>query len=288
MKRTVIKIDEEKCNGCGRCVIGCHEGALQLIEGKAKIISELYCDGLGACIGECPVGAIILEERETEAYDEIAVMQRIVLQGEETVLAHLKHLKAHQQTDFFQQGVNFLRENHIAFDFSKLHDIRGHFSGCPGNKERFFEQKQNNIDPSQCVEIKDSTTQKIEILSEQRNFPLQLHLINPNASFLQDADLLLAADCSAFCFGNFHQQFIKNHILTIACPKLDTNQEIYLKKLKIMLEESKIRSLTVVIMEVPCCGGLLGLAEKALSSSYRNIPLQKVVISVRGEILEIK
>ncbi|MDR1792264.1 MAG: 4Fe-4S dicluster domain-containing protein [Bacteroidales bacterium] len=274
MKRTLIKIDEQKCTGCGLCVEGCHEGALQLIDGKARIISELYCDGLGACIGECPVGAIITQEQEAEPYDENAVMEKICPKGEKTIIAHLKHLKEHQQTAFFEQGVEYLRKHNIDIDLSTLHSHSdGHFEGCPGAKERIF-----------------AVNQEVTALQESPSFlqqwPIQLHLVSPQATFFRNADVLLAADCTAFALGNFHPKYLKNHALAIACPKLDSQQEIYVEKLTIMIEQTNINTLTIITMEVPCCSGLIRLAQKAASQAQRKIPLKSIVVSLDGKLLQ--
>ena len=204
MKRTIVKIDEALCNGCGACITGCHEGALQLINGKAVLVSEIYCDGLGACIGECPVGAITLEEREAEAFSEEAVAATYV--------------------------------------------------------------------------------QPFEL----RQFPVQLHLLNPRAGFLKGANLLLAADCTAFASGEFHSRFLKGKMLAIACPKLDSETQLYIAKLTEMIDVAQIDTLTVLIMEVPCCGGLTNIAEIAREQAKRHIPIKIIVISLSGEVLSEK
>ena len=279
MKRTIIKIDEEKCNGCGLCVEGCHEGALQIIDDKARIISDLFCDGLGACIGECPVDAIELEEREAEPYDEYAVMDRISPKGEKTIRAHLLHLKEHNEMFFFKQGLNYLEEHNLSIDMAGLdikneHAEHGASFGCPGKKELFFE-KQNQ-----------ATESTAEISSQLRQWPIQLHLLNPEASYFKNADVMLAADCTAFAYGDFHNRFLKNRILAIACPKLDSNKDSYVEKLINMIDNATINTLTVVIMEVPCCSGLLQLAQQAILQAKRKIPIKKIVVSLKGDIVQ--
>ena len=217
MKRTVIKIDEELCNGCGICVNGCHEGALQLIDGKARMISDLYCDGLGACIGDCPVGAIDFEEREAEPYDEIAVMERLVPKGEKTIRAHLLHLKEHNETALLAQGLRYLEEHNIEIDMDiennneQNSDCGQAFSACPGSREMSFA-------PVKPVVPIGSTP------SQLRQWPVQLHLLNPQAGYFRGADVVLAADCTAYAYGGFHNRFLRNRILAIACPKLDSNK----------------------------------------------------------------
>jgi Pyruvate/2-oxoacid:ferredoxin oxidoreductase delta subunit len=279
MKRTIIKIDEDKCTGCGLCVDGCHEGALQIIDGKARMVSDLFCDGLGACIGECPVDAIELEEREAEPYDEYAVMDRISPKGEKTIRAHLLHLKDHNELEYLKQGLNYLREHNIQIDMTGLEYENGNTEhgksfGCPGKKEIFFETKG---------QANEST---IETSSQLRQWPVQLHLLNPEASYLKNADVVLAADCTAFAYGDFHNRFLKNRILAIACPKLDNNKENYVEKLATMIDRTNINTLTVVMMEVPCCSGLLQLAQQALSQAKRKIPIKKIIISLQGNILQ--
>lgn len=279
MKRTVIKIDEELCNGCGICVNGCHEGALQLIDGKARMISDLYCDGLGACIGDCPVGAIDFEEREAEPYDEIAVMERLVPKGEKTMRAHLLHLKEHNETALLAQGLRYLEEHNIEIDMDiennneQNSDCGQAFSACPGSREMSFA-------PVKPVVPIGSTP------SQLRQWPVQLHLLNPQAGYFRGADVVLAADCTAYAYGGFHDRFLRNRILAIACPKLDSNKEVYVSKIADMIDGAQINTLTVVIMEVPCCGGLLQLVKMALEQASNKVPVKKVVIGIEGEIVE--
>ena len=279
MKRTVIKIDEELCNGCGICVNGCHEGALQLIDGKARMISDLYCDGLGACIGDCPVGAIDFEEREAEPYDEIAVMERLVPKGEKTIRAHLLHLKEHNETALLAQGLRYLEGHNIEIDMDiennneQNSDCGQAFSACPGSREMSFA-------PVKPVVPIGSTP------SQLRQWPVQLHLLNPQAGYFRGADVVLAADCTAYAYGGFHNRFLRNRILAIACPKLDSNKEVYVSKIADMIDGAQINTLTVVIMEVPCCGGLLQLVKMALEQASNKVPVKKVVIGIEGEIVE--
>jgi len=293
MKRTIIKIDEELCNGCEACVSGCHEGALQMIDGKARMVSELFCDGLGACIGDCPVGAITLEEREAEPYDEIATIERMIPKGEGTIIAHLKHLKDHGEIDYLKQGVGYLRANGVQIDFAQVHNHGGagcaskpveapqhaHTGGgCPGSREMSFA-------PAAAPSFKMATPAATGGASQLRQWPVQLHLLNPQAGYFRGADVVLAADCVAFSFADFHNRFLAGKILAIACPKLDSNKESYVEKLKDMIQLSSINTLTVIIMEVPCCGGLLQLANKAVTESGRKIPLKLVIIGTQGDVL---
>jgi len=293
MKRTIIKIDEELCNGCGNCVKGCHEGALQLINEKAVMVSELYCDGLGACIGECPVGAIVLEEREAEPYSEVAVMERIAPKGESVILAHLKHLKEHGEKTLMKEGVGYLRSHNIQVDLSSIHgQEERHGGGCPGSAARSWGPVENQKAPVyEACQVPGPAKSNRPVFapiqsqpSELRQFPVQLHLINPQAPYFQGANLLLAADCTAFAAGDFHSRFLKGKKLAIACPKLDSNMDNYKEKLVSMIDDAQIETLTVLIMEVPCCGGLLGVAKAARDRASRNIPIKVIVLSVQGEV----
>jgi ferredoxin len=288
MLRTIIKIDEELCNGCEACVQGCHEGALQMIDGKARMISELFCDGLGACIGECPVGAITLEEREAEPYDEIATLERMIPKGRNTMMAHLKHLKEHGETEYLRQAVTYLRNNGIELDFANIHNTppkhapqasHSHGGGCPGSKEISFAPK------TAAAFSFGSVGNQSKPESQLRQWPVQLHLLNPQAGYFSGSDVVLAADCVPFSFPDFHNRFLAGKTLAIACPKLDSNKESYVMKLKSMIEDSKINTLNVVIMEVPCCGGLLGIAQKALQESNRKIPVKLSIVGIKGEII---
>jgi len=297
MKRTIIKIDEALCNGCGICIEGCHEGALQLIDGKARMISDLYCDGLGACIPECPVSAIRLEEREAEPYDEIRVMERITPKGEATVIAHLNHLIDHNQREFVKQGIDYIRNNKLEINLSKLKPFKkeksnqkqenkekmntenpiktsGHGGGCPGSRMMNFDH------PAPASQPSEATDQP----SMLRQWPVQLHLVNPKAPYFQQADVLLAADCVAFAMGDFHTKYLNGKGLAIACPKLDSGKDIYIEKLTAMINDAKINTLTVMKMEVPCCSGLLQMAKMASERADRKVPVKSITVSLQGEV----
>ena len=274
MKRNIIHIDEERCTGCGLCANGCHEGALQIIDGKARLISELYCDGLGACIGDCPVDAISIEEREAEPYDECAVMERIVPKGEATIMAHLKHLKEHGQTQLLQQGIDFLKKHNIAFNISVL-EQEPSACGCPGAASRSFKPMMPSVAPTGHTQASALT-----------HWPIQLHLINPASPHFAGADLLLASDCTAFSMGAFHDQLMRNRKLAIACPKLDSGHDVYINKLVQLIDTAKINTLTVAIMEVPCCSGLLRMAQMAAQRTSRKVPIRRVVLNIEGQIID--
>ena len=278
MKRKIIRIDEEKCNGCGLCIPNCPEGALQIVSGKARLVRDLLCDGLGACLGHCPEGAILVEEREAEAYDEKAVIANVAAQGRETIEAHLHHLMEHGQRDHLHQAVGFLQERGIAVDIPRQSPstptASGHFVGCPGARSATFAV----VDPpAQGGEVRAS------MLS---HWPIQLHLVNPLAPHFAGSDLLLAADCVAYTIGDFHKDHLHGKTLAIGCPKLDDGQEAYLAKLITLIDSAEIRSLTVMIMQVPCCSGLFQLAQRAVQQSSRKIPIRYQVVGIRGEIVQ--
>jgi len=198
MKRDILKIDEDLCNGCGQCVPNCHEGALQVIDGKARLVNDLMCDGLGACIGHCPEGAITIEK----------------------------------------------------------------------------------------ASIQNDTVTILDQPSELRQWPVQMHLVNPEAPYFKSADLLLAADCVAFSMGDFHSNHLKDKSLAIACPKLDQETNSYIEKLTAMIDIAKVNTITVMMMEVPCCGGLLNMVRTALVSASRKVPVKKMIVGINGEVLQ--
>ncbi len=233
--RKIIKIDDEKCNGCGICVPACAEGALQIIDGKVKLISEKYCDGLGACLGECPQGAITIEERTAEEFDE------------EAVELHLEEKKP------------------------TMEELP---CGCPSATVTQFERQE-----ATGVVPKEATDQQ----SMLGHWPVQLTLVPPKAPFLQGVDLVLAADCVPFAYASFHQDFLRNHSLLVACPKLDDFQA-HLKKLTDILSRSQVKSLTAVHMEVPCCFGLVHMAKQAILASGKDILFEEVTIGVGGDL----
>lgn len=278
MKRKIITINEDLCTGCGICADACVEGAIQIIDGKARLICEILCDGLGACIGTCPEGAITFEEKESEPYNEIKVIQLLIEKGEKTVKAHLKHLKHHGQHEWLKQAVTYLIEHkhEISFDVEttirEVHNSHTHHhgGGCPGSKAMQFEQNSH---------ISEST-------SALSHWPIQMHLISPHAPYFQNADVLLTADCVAYALGSFHSKYLKNKRLIIACPKLDSHQETYFEKLLALIDENNINTLTVMIMEVPCCRGLLSLAQKAVQTANNKIPIKTVIVSIQGEIIK--
>jgi len=290
MLRDILKIDEEKCTGCGLCVPNCHEGALQVIDGKVRLVSELMCDGLGACLGYCPEDAITIEKREAQPYDEIAVISEMVHKGANTVTSHLKHLKDHNELGYLKEGTDWLvmHENDVPFSVREvLSEVNGEKhpviesgpahvrqgGGCPGSRERVMA-------PAPVSVITADTP------SHLTHWPVQMHLVNPNSPVYRGADLLFAADCVAFSLGTFHQAFLKNRSLAIACPKLDHNMEIYVDKLVTMIDTAKVNTITVMMMEVPCCGGLMQMVRNALARASRKVPVKAVIVSIDGKILK--
>jgi NAD-dependent dihydropyrimidine dehydrogenase PreA subunit len=304
MKRKIISIDETKCTGCGQCIPDCPEGALQLIEGKARLVSDLSCDGLGACIGTCPEGAISIIEREAVPYDEKAVMANIAKQGAAVIKAHLEHLAGHGQTGYYNQAVEYLIEQTIpipdhaaparktgACSCGSGNPQAGRmgeggcppaplsphsFAGCPGSAARSIARTPATGGPRQP----SGTT-----ASELRQWPVQLALLNPAAVYFENADLLISADCVPFAYPGFHTDLLSGKILIIFCPKLDADIEAYIEKLAEIFTRHTIKSITVARMEVPCCGGVRHVVEKALEKTGKKIPLVEKTITINGEIV---
>lgn len=260
MKRKIVKIDEDKCNGCGLCVPSCAEGAIQIVDGKARLVADKLCDGLGACLGDCPLDAITIEEREADEFDEAAVD------------VHLQEI-----------GRPPLAPGHAHHHSASA----PHGGGCPSAQVRSFTPPAGGGCPSVRLMALDRPAEAARPASgpapsRLAQWPIQLHLVPPSAPFLQEADVLLAADCAPFAYADFHEELLKGKALLIACPKLDDTGP-YLDKLTAMIQHSRIRSLTVVHMEVPCCSGLIHLARQAVARSGREIPLETVRIGIRGD-----
>ncbi|HCC69217.1 MAG TPA: 4Fe-4S ferredoxin [Nitrospiraceae bacterium] len=251
MKRKIIRINKELCNGCGNCVTACSEGALQIVDGKAILVKEDFCDGFGDCIGECPTGALTIEEREARPFDEGATKDYLLqTQGREAVWRMEEAQEKHG---------------------GKAHATMP--CGCPGSMAQTFNRTETATTP---------TYKKIE--PQLRNWPVQITLIPLMAPYYENTDLLVAADCCAYAYADFHADLIKNHTLAIGCPKLD-NAGGYRDKLATILSENNIRSVTVAYMEVPCCMGLVKLVEEAVRHSGKDIPVRKIKIGIRGEKL---
>jgi NAD-dependent dihydropyrimidine dehydrogenase PreA subunit len=247
--REIIEIDEELCDGCGDCVSACAEGAIQLIDGKARLISDSYCDGLGACLGDCPQGAITIIKREADGFDE------------EAVAAHLSNL-GRESTSVTMKPLNIVNQPAESG------------GGCPGSRAQALQPPP--------VTAKGTMP---PVASQLRHWPIQLHLVPPTAPFFQGADVLLAADCVPFAVPDFHGRFLAEHSLAIACPKLDSNQEIYLEKLVAMIDVAEIRSMHVMVMEVPCCSGLVRLVDQARKRASRGVSVKCSVIGTNGSVV---
>jgi NAD-dependent dihydropyrimidine dehydrogenase PreA subunit len=304
MIRELVKIDEDLCDGCGNCIPNCHEGALQMIDGKARLISDLMCDGLGACLGHCPQGAITIEKREAEPYNESKVMEIMVDKGANTVVAHLQHLKEHNELEFLREGIQYLKEHEDVLEFnleeiiSKVHHAKVEEEqlacGCAGSEARSFTPQSAAGGQNQAAALGGLTlagrsvspADQADQPSELRQWPVQMHLINPASSYFRQSDLVLAADCVAFSLGNFHAKWLKGKSLAIACPKLDSGMETYVTKIRALMDEAKINTLTVMMMQVPCCGGLLQMVKMAAGQAERKVPVKTVIVGVEGDILQ--
>ncbi len=254
MKRTVIEIDEEKCNGCGQCVDACHEGAIRMVDGKAKLVSDVYCDGLGDCIGECPVGAITKIEREAEPYDQAAVHAHLAATGEA--------LEAAQPSP--PTG---------GCPGAAVRQFGGPPTGCPGAATR---QLQPADEPA-------TATADAPRLSRLRQWPVQLRLVPPNAPFLEGAHLLVCADCVPCAVPDFHERYLSDHVVVMACPKFDPSEENG-ARLAALMAHGGVASVTVLRMEVPCCGALARQAVEAWKAHATNIPCEVHTIGIEGGI----
>jgi len=242
VKRKIVEIDEELCDGCGQCVPSCAEGAIQIVDGKAKLVADKYCDGLGACLGECPNGALTIVEQEAEEFDEEAV---------EEYLSSKAQGESHEEATMA--------------------------CGCPST------QIQSFVQPGPCQEANELT--RVGTVSALSHWPVQIRLVPPAAPFLKGADLLVAADCTPVAYPNFHQDFLKGKVVMVGCPKFDDIQD-YIQRFADIFSTAEIKSIMLVVMEVPCCQGLPIIVEKGMEKAGKKIPLEKVVISSRGDVLD--
>jgi len=249
LKRNIISIDVDKCNGCGICIDACHEEAIELVNGKAKLISDEYCDGLGDCLPECPADAIKIVEREATDYD-------------------IKAVEIKKEVAFMKKEQNAKKDNLPC--------------GCPGTMEKSIKRDASPEILDKATKI-DEAFEKIRP-SELNQWPVQLKLVNSKAGFLKGADILIAADCVAYAYGNFHKEFIKGRITLIGCPKLD-DSDYYKEKITEILENNDIKSITVVRMEVPCCAGIVSCVKQAMLSAKIIVPYKEVIIGINGVII---
>jgi len=243
IKRNIIEIDEDLCNGCGQCATACAEGALEIVDGKAKLVSETYCDGLGACLGDCPTGALKVIDREAEDFDEKAVEHH-------------------------------LQEQSAAEEKSASSTLP---CGCPSTQVRTFSPLQT------CQEANRPASREPEA-SALGNWPVQISLVPPTAPFLKNADLLVAADCTPIAYPAFHKDFLQGRTILVGCPKFD-DANAYIEKFAEIFERASIKSVTVVVMEVPCCGGLPVIVKRGMQLAGKTVPLEQIVVGIRGEIL---
>jgi Pyruvate/2-oxoacid:ferredoxin oxidoreductase delta subunit len=253
--RKIVKIEEDLCDGCGLCVPSCAEGAIQIVDGKARLVSEIYCDGLGACLGDCPQDAITIEERPAEEFDAAAVEGYLQELGREGGA----HRHEREETPAASPGAG------------------GHNIGCPGARTMDLRRKAGE----ECVE--PDATFEGKLKSELGQWPVKLYLVSPNAPYFQNAELLVAADCAPFAYAAFHPDFLRGKAVVIGCPKFD-DVELYRDKLTAILRENDVRKVTVLHMEVPCCFGLVQAAKEALEASGKDIPFEDVTVTLRGEV----
>jgi len=254
--REIVKIDKNLCDGCGDCILSCAEGALQIIDGKAKLVSDTLCDGFGACLGSCPQDAITIIKREADEFDEDAVEEHLERNEPQKATEAGEKAKSPEPVEFIQPG--------------------SRSGGCPGSAMRMF--------PSADESVEETESAKGEISSHLTQWPVQLMLVPPTAPFLKGREILLAADCCPFAYADFHRKFLKGRALLVACPKLD-DLDFYRRKLEDIFRDSGCTGVTVMMMEVPCCGGLRHAAEQALRASGRDIPMNEIIIGVPGNIL---
>lgn len=277
MLRKIIEIDESKCDGCGLCIPECKEGAIQIIEGKARLVSDLFCDGLGACLGYCPQGAITVIEREAQPYSERLVMQQIVNQPLAVISAHLAHLVEHNEMSLYKEALDYLREinyPHIVELLPETPTLKHHGGSCPGSRMVIKEKKEAPV----------KVDGKIKAVSALQQWPIQLHLVNPAAPYFKDSELLIMSTCGPVASAEIHQKYLPGRSIVLACPKLDYT-EPYTEKLAQIFKFGNTPKALVVIMEVPCCKGLAKFALDAAKQSGRDdIEIEEIVLTLDGEV----
>lgn len=286
-KRSIVHIDEDKCDGCGLCVPGCAEGALQIIDGKAKLVSDIYCDGLGACLGECPQGAITMIEREAEDFSEEAVKEHLEnLQGGSD---HAHGHDAEEDQDSLACGC----PSTMVQSFGEVREkkpvspspVAAGLGGCPGSRSQSFEKAGQGTGAASGASVPGGHEEGHPVASRLGNWPVQIMLVPVQAPYLNGADIVIAADCAPFAYADFHRRFLEGKTLLIGCPKLD-DTEVYVRKLSEIFRQNDIRSIDIVYMEVPCCTGLVHLVKTALDQSGRNIPTTLSRVGIEGDFVE--
>jgi Fe-S-cluster-containing hydrogenase component 2 len=271
MKRRIVEIDDEKCNGCGKCIPNCHEGALRIVEGKARLVGDSHCDGLGACIGTCPHGAIRIVEREAAPYNERKVMGEMAKRGAAVMKAHLEHLQEHGEEAYLKEALGYLKE-------------KGVENPLPAPSPSACCASRTSLPPTATATGRKNGQPAFPVSGEKsglRQWPIKLALVPPNAPYFDNPRLLMAADCVPFAHAEFHRDFLRGAPLAIACPKLGES-EFYEKKLAEIIEANSIREITILHMEVPCCFGLRRIAEEAARRAGRKIRLTQRIVSVHG------
>lgn len=259
--RRIIEIDEELCDGCGQCVPNCAEGSLRIVDGKARLVADKLCDGLGACLGFCPTGALKIIEREADEYDE------------EAVEAHL-----HDQHAAARQTPQNTRPHHAP------HAPHAHHAGgCPSSRLQSFQPLPGMAAPAPSCQAANAPASMASASSALSHWPVQIRLIPPTAPFLENADLLVAADCTALAYANLHRDFLAGRVVMMGCPKFD-DQQLYVERFTEIFRTRRLKSLTVLIMEVPCCHAMLQIIQKALDAAKPDFPVEHAVISLRGEL----
>ncbi len=277
MLREVIKIDEGKCDGCGQCVPACNEGAIQIIDGKARLISDLFCDGLGACIGFCPQDAITIEKRIAEPYNEFKVMEVICQKPDNVIKAHLMHLFEHNELEYLNQALEFLSNHNkeINIEFAPLIVPIEVKNTCPGSK--MIELNVIKSKAEGTISAKDNN-------SMLNQWPVQLHLVNPNASFFKGKELVIMSTCAPLASGNIHKEYLDGRTVVVACPKLD-DTTTYIDKLSSIFRIGGISKAIIVRMEVPCCGGLSKMSFLAAERADSKIILEEHTLNINGNVI---
>jgi Pyruvate/2-oxoacid:ferredoxin oxidoreductase delta subunit len=279
IKRKIVNIDDEKCNGCGKCVAACAEGAIELVDGKARLVAEHYCDGLAACLGECPQGAITMIEREAEDFDPEAVEHHLSRKG--NLKFEISNLKSDQDAKDLKHETSHLKSDQDTENLkSQISNLKSSGEaalpcGCPSTQLQMFQA------PCECPDEPKTETRQQSFLT---HWPVQIKLIPPTAPFLKNADLLVVSDCVPVAYPNFHEDFLKGRVVMMGCPKFDDIDE-YVKKFADIFKTANIKSVTIAIMEVPCCSKMPLIVQKGMELAGKSISTEVVVVNARGSII---